>query len=381
MIGFRAVGDDYGLGGIERVVAEVGARMVERGHDVSLFCRTRYANPELAEHRGMKILRVDALYRKSLESPSNAFLSTLRALRGYDIVHYHATLPALFSGLPRLCGTKTVVTVHGLDWKRAKWTGLMKGVQKVGAWAAGKFPNGTIVCSRYLSRYYKETYGVDARYISNAVEASERQPLATCNRFGVEPGEYVLSLGRLVPEKGVHTLIEAWRRTKTDRKLLVAGGAPYMDSYARRLRKLAGDDPRIVFAEPVYGDEKDALYSNAAFFCLPSEIEGMALVILEAMNLGCCPLVSDIPENVEVVDPDYPEREIAFADEPSRRPYGWTFRDRDPADLARQIDRLLDASELVGEIGAAALPYVRKQFNWDRSTDAHLAYYDELLGR
>jgi glycosyltransferase involved in cell wall biosynthesis len=368
MLGLRAVG--RGSGGVERAVVEIGARLAERGHEVTVFCRARYAQAGGTAHRGMRVRRLPAIYTKHLEAISNTALAVCFACRGFDVVHIHATGPALLSFVPRLAGRRVVVTVHGLDWRREKWKWPAKLVLRMGAWAAARFPHSTVVVSRSLAEHYRARYGRDTVCIANGVSAGEVRPLERLKRFGVEPGGYVLFLGRLVPEKGCHLLIEAYRRVDTAKKLLIAGEAAHTEEYVARLRALAAGDARVVFAGGLYGADKDEAYGNAACFVLPSTLEGMPLTLLEAMSFGCPVLCSDIAENLEIAAPGAAGTGAGFAA---------TFRSGSVEDLAARLAALLAAPEAARRTAAAARAHVLAAYSWDLAAERTEAVYASLL--
>jgi glycosyltransferase involved in cell wall biosynthesis len=290
-IGGRGVISKYS--GIESYYEEVGKRLVAMGHEVTVYCRNHFT-PDLAEHNGMKLVRLPTVRAKHLETVIHTSLSTLHALtRGYDLVHYHALGPALFSFLPRLVGAKTAVTVQGLDWQRRKWGWLASKVLQFGEKASVHFPDGTMVVSRALQTRYREQHGVDAFYVPNGGALRQRKEPRAILEWRLQPADYVLYLGRFSPEKGCHLLVEAFEQLETNTKLVMAGGSSYCDEYSRRLRTHASD--RIRMLEWVSGDTLDELITNAMIFVLPSDLEGLSLALLDAMGASLCVLTSDVP--------------------------------------------------------------------------------------
>ena len=233
--------------------------------------------------------------------------------------------------------------------------------------------------SHFLERYYTDKYRRPVAYIPNGVPLMPHRPFERLARFGLEPNRYVMYLSRIVPEKGSHYLVEAFRSVRTDMKLAVVGDARHAGDYLDRVRGLAQGDDRIVFTGPLYGEEKEEAYSNARIFCHPSDLEGLPIVLLEAMGNGRCCLVSDIPEMVEVVDP----QRLGFAcsyPEPEPGPYGRTFRQGDAGDLARQLQALLDDPEGIDALGSKARRHAAAEYSWDHITDAFEELYKEAMG-
>lgn len=366
-IGLRSIGP-AAAGGVERAVEELSTRLVKLGHEVTVYTRDRYDLHPSAEYLGVKLRRLPAIYTKHLEAISNTILSVFCALRGFDIVHINATGPALLAFLPRLLRKKVLVTVHGLDWKREKWGGIAKISLRLGAWAAAVFPNRTVVVSRTLQKHYRDWLGREVDYIPNGVVLPNANHVSEIpNPLGLAKNSYILFLSRLVPEKGCHTLIAAFRTLRTDLKLVIVGPPTHSEEYAEELHALARGDSRIVFAGPQFGPSKDALFRDAFLFVLPSTIEGMAIVLLEAMSFGKACLCSNIPENLEVIQTA--QRELVAS----------TFVTEDIADLARRIDELLGQPELATKLGQRALEHVSASFDWERIVRQYVTRYEMLL--
>jgi glycosyltransferase involved in cell wall biosynthesis len=360
-IGGRGVISKYS--GIEAYYEEVGRRLVQMGHEVTVYCRN-YFTPAQAEHNGMRLVRLPTIRSKHLETVVHTLLSTAHALtQGYDLVHYHALGPALFSFLPRLVRSKTAVTVQGLDWQRKKWGRVASWVLRAGEGASFHLPNGTMVVSRALQQRYRETHGIEAFYVPNGGVLREWTAPHEILEWGLEPGNYVLFLGRFSPEKGCHLLVEAFEQVDTGVKLVMAGASSYCDDYSRELRTHASD--RIRMLDWVSGETLDELLTNAMIFVLPSDLEGLSLALLDAMGAGLCVLTSDVPENREVVDEA-----------------GFTFQRGNAADLADRL-RFLIANRAVREAaGKAAKRRIREQYQWPKiAGDIEEAYFEMIGGK
>ena len=196
------------------------------------------------------------------------------------------------------------LTSGGIDWQREKWqSGLGSKFIHQGEKNAVKYADEVIVLSKGLQDYFKEIYGRKTHFIPNGVNRPQtREANLITDKFGLKKDSYILFLGRLVPEKGIRYLVEAFKNVKTDKKLVIAGGSSDTDSFMEELKELAKGDDRILFTGFVQGAMLDELYSNAYIYTLPSDLEGMPLSLLEAMSYGNCCLVSDIPECAEVVE-------------------------------------------------------------------------------
>ncbi len=358
-IGGRGLISKYS--GIETYYEEVGKRLTAMGHQVTVYCRT-YFTPPGKEHNGIQVVRLPTIRSKHLETLVHTFLSTLHVLvRPCDVVHYHALGPALFSFIPRLAGKKTVVTVQGLDWQRKKWGRIASAVLRLGERAAVGLPTHTMVVSQALQTHYRARYGAETSYVPNGGVLREQRLPDKILDWGLEPGRYILFLGRFSPEKGCHLLVEAYKKLDTDVKLVMAGASSYCDDYSRRLRTHAND--RIKILDWVSGEALDELLTNAMIFVLPSDLEGLSLALLDAMGAGLCVLSSDVPENREAVEDS-----------------GFTFRRGDVADLADRL-RFLIANPAVREAaGQAAKCRIREHYQWTQIAAEVERVYFQMLG-
>ncbi len=357
-------------GGIEIVVEELAVRMAARGYRVTCYNRSghhvsgkEFDTRRGGEYRGVRLKTAAAINRKGLAAVTSSFFASLAAAVGpYDVVHIHAEGPAAFCWLPRLMGKRVVVTVHGLDWQRAKWKGgLGARYIHLGEKMAVRFAHEIIVLNRAAQQYFKDSYGRETRLIPNGVSRAEyAAPDRIREVFGLEKDAYLLFLGRMVPEKGIHYLIEAFRGVQTDRKLVVAGGASDSEAYIDRLKEQAGGDSRIVFTGFVQKELLRELYSNAYVYVLPSDLEGMPLSLLEALSYGCCCVTSDIPECVDVTGE-----------------HGVAFQKGSAVDLRVKLQELCDDVGQVYRRREGAADYVCRRHRWDEVVDRTLELYQK----
>lgn len=351
-------------GGIEIVVDEISTRMAALGHSVTVYNRKgKHVSggkvQRVNEYKGVKIKEVFTIDRKGLAAMTSSLFACVRAGFGkYDVVHIHAEGPAFFSFIPKMCGKKVVVTVHGLDWDRAKWGKFASWYIKTGEKNAVMFADEIIVLSQGVKDYFKKEYGRDTRFIPNGVNRPEIREVDEIKKFGLEKDEYILYLGRIVPEKGEHYLIKAFREIKTDKKLVIAGGISDTAGYGKELKDLAAGDKRIVFTGFVQGRMLDELYSNALIYCLPSDLEGMPLSLLEAMSYGNCCLVSDIPECAEVVE----NRAVVF-------------ERSNVIKLKDKLEWLLNNEDVVIGYKEKAANFICNKYSWDDVVDKTVELY------
>jgi len=358
-IGGRGVVSKYS--GLETYYEEVGKRLAEMGHEVTLYCRT-YFTPPMTTYNGMRLVRLPTIRSKHLETLIHTLLSTTHALtQPYDIVHYHALGAALFSFFPRLLGRKTVVSVQGLDWQRKKWGRFASAVLRLGERASAELPNATVAVSHALQQRYREIHGIESFYLPNGGVLRERTEPAKILEWGLQPGNYVLFLGRFSPEKGCHLLVEAFEQVDTDVKLVMAGAASYCDEYSRELRKHATE--RIRMLDWVSGATLDELLTNAMIFVLPSDLEGLSLALLDAMGAGLCVLTSDVPENREVVDGA-----------------GFTFQRGNATDLADRLRFLLANPSVREAAGRTAKRRIEEHYQWQSIAREVEKTYFQMMG-
>jgi len=358
-IGGRGVVSRYS--GIEMYYEEAGRRLAQNGHEVAVYCRN-YFTPAITQHAGMKVLRLPTIRSKHMETLVHSFLSTMHALFTHaEIVHYHAQGSAIFSFLPRLFGKKTIVTIQGLDWKRKKWGKVASTFLLMAERAALRFPNATVVVSKRLEQHYREQHAANTLYVPNGTEIRHSRNQDLVRKWGLEPKNYILYLGRLSPEKNCHLLIQAYNQIKTDAKLVFAGGSSYCDSYIAKLRR--HESANIRFLEWVAGEDFNELLTNAMLFVLPSDLEGLSLALLDAMGAGVCVLASDIPENCEVV-----------------QGAGFAFRAGDVDDLARMLWLLISNPEIREHAAASARKRVREKYLWDGISKQMEQVYARVLG-
>lgn len=354
-------------GGVEIVVEELSTRMVRKGVDITLYNRkgssANKQNLNLAAnktYKGIKIKDTITINKKGLAAfTSSLFASISAAFSDFNVVHYHAEGPCAALWIPKLFGKKCVATIHGLDHKRAKWGKVASLYIKWGEKCAVRFADEIIVLSKNVQNYFMEKYGRETVFIPNGVTKVEKETADIIGReYGLEKDNYILFLARLVPEKGLEYLINAFKNVKTDKKLIIAGAPSDTKEYAEYLYSLAADDDRIRFVGFVEGKKLAELYSNAYIYVLPSDLEGMPMSLLEAMSYGNCCLVSDIPECLQVIED-----------------FGVNFKKGDQDDLENKLQMLCDDNEEVLKYKNISAKHIIAKYNWDDVVDATIRLY------
>ncbi len=350
-------------GGIEKYTEEVGSRLVRRGHDVRVYA-TRHYGAKDGVHKGMHIKTIPSLRSRSFGKLSAATMSMAYELfeRDTDIVHCHAFGPSLFAFVPRLFGKKVVVQGHSIEWQRSKWGLLGRTFLKLSEIPSVKFPHALTVVSKVQQTYIREKYNRESVYIPTGVSEPEPEKPDLIRQYGLRGNDYIFVAARLVREKGIHYLIEAFKGIKNpDVKLVIAGDAQHEQGYKNELRQRADGDSRIIFTGFVTGKLLHELYSNCYFFVLPSEVEGLSVALLEAMSDGNCCLVSDSPENLEA---------LCGA--------GYAFQSQNVFDLKSKIELLMTDQKAVDCVKDAARKHVLENYTWDKITGRFEELYMRL---
>lgn len=368
MIGQKGIPATYG--GVERAVEELSARLVQRGHEVTVFNRRTSPDEVVSEHRGIRLVPVRATDGKYTGNLTQSLSGVLRTVpEHFDIAHFHAMGPCLWSPVARYVGrTRVVATVQGRDDQRAKWGTVAQSILHTAAWMSAKVPDEVIVVSRQLQQELREQYGRETHHIPNgATPVDWSRPIGTgvLERFDLVDSTYLLNVGRLVPEKAIDQAIRAFRRIDTDCKMVIVGGSSHTSEYVDHLHRLAAADDRVILTGPIYGDELHDLFVHADGYVMPSLLEGLPLALLEAVNYRLPLVVSDIGPHLEVVG----------SDEPGHR----VFRTGDVEDLRRALQQTLVELPFTEAACKDLEQQVAEEYSWERITSLTEDVYEEAL--
>ena len=353
-------------GGIEKGVEQHAVRMAALGHQVTVYNRgghnvfgKEFDGIKRREYKGVKIVTIPTP-SGSAAVPVYSFLATLHAaFSRYDCVSIRASGPCAMVPLAKLFRLRVVASLHGIDSQRDKWSGFASKYLAFGEKMAATKADVCLVLSKNMKEYVDTTYGINSVLFANGIDKPEKfEPDIIRKKYGLEPESYVLSLGRIVPEKGIHYLINAFRKCNTNKKLVIVGGAESNKEYYNQLLELSKGDDRILFTGYAFGKEIQEFYSNAYLFAMPSNLEGMANALLEAMSYGNCCLISDIPENTEVVE----DKAV------------W-FEKGNEQDLQEKLQILLEDEALANKYKENAAPFILKRYSWDLIVDQMLRIY------
>jgi len=363
MIGQKGIPVSYG--GVERHTEELATRLVQKENQVFVYARNYYIPEKISEFKKVKIIKIPTIKRKNLDAICHSFLASLDVLRrDVNIVHYQGIGPASLLFIPKILKPKAkiIVTFHTKDYLNPKWGIFAKFYLKFSEKIMMYFADRVIVVSKNLKNYCQTKYQKKVYYIPNGIYSPFSKNLSQkidenekiLNKLRLKKNNYILTVSRLVEQKGLHFLIKAYNLicqknlSKKIPQLVIVGEPSYTDNYFDILKKLANNNPKVIFLGSRQGTELQKIFANCLFYVNSSVIEGLSIALLEAMSYGKCVLISDIPENLEVV-----------------KNFGLTFKNKNVKDLAMKLEFLLDNPKLREEKGYQAKSYVIKEYNWD----------------
>ena len=356
-------------GGIEIVVEELSTRMVNLGYDVTCYNRSghhisgkQFDTQSLKEYKGIKLKNVLTINAKGLAAMTSSFFGAIAiAFSKCDVVHFHAEGPCAMLWIPKLFGKRCIATIHGLDHQRAKWGKFASSYIMLGEKCAVKYADEIIVLSNGVQQYFKDTYSRSTIFIPNGVNKPQiKQADLIQHKYGLKKDSYILYLGRIVPEKGLRYLIQAFKQVETDKKLVISGGSSDTNEFMLELKSMAQDDERIIFTGFVQDQTLEELYSNAYIYTLPSDLEGMPLSLLEAMSYGNCCVVSNISECTEVVQ----DKAVVF-------------EKSSVLDLKDKLQNLCNDVDLTNAYKKNASEYICNKYNWNDVVKRTLELYQQ----
>lgn len=362
MIGLKALPPRYG--GFETAADEIGRRLVKLGHEVIVYNRSGLSAHRGKNYEGIRLVTLPTIQTKNLSAIVHSFFSSVHALfLRPDVVHYFITGTTLFAPIPRLFGARAVCSVDGTDWQRQKWGRLARLYLRLSERVATWFCDGLISDSIEVQEYYKAQYGAMSSFIPYGMRESHDNGVEVLERLGLKPREYVLFVGRLVPENNVHVLIRAFEAARTGKKLVIVGDDPWGHEYVRTLK--ATRDPRILFTGGLYGQGYVQLQKNAYLFVLPDEVGGTHPSLVEAMGFGNCVLVNDTASNLEVIGDS-----------------GFSYAGAHGHEALRErLQFLLDHPAVVEEYRQKAAHRAQSCYRWDDVVRKHLELYEHVTQR
>jgi glycosyltransferase involved in cell wall biosynthesis len=361
--GFRAIPPKAGGAGSDKFALELYPRIVQRGHQVIAYCRiySGEEGPRNKDYQGVELKYFKTVKKAGFDTLLHSMKATFDVIvnNRADIIHLHSGANSIWCVFLRLAGKRVVVSQFAMDWKRDKWPWYGKLFYRVSNYFTAYLPNKVVFDNIFTQQYFEKRFHKKYDMIPYG---SEVPPIPEgsniLDRFNLKKGEYFLFVGRFIPDKGLHLLVEAFKGLTTDKKLIMIGGAPNPSEYESKIKSVS--DPRIIFPGYLYGDDTNTLMKHAFAYVQPSLIEGLSPVILTVMGLGTPLICSDIPENI------YITRDNAVL-----------FKSGDAVSLKQAMEQALKDPEAIQQMAASGKADIQLRFNWESVCD----HYIELLKR
>jgi glycosyltransferase involved in cell wall biosynthesis len=359
--GFRGIPANYG--GFESFVEELAPRLVKKGHDVTVYCRSNNIQYDNEYYKGVRLVILPTISNKYLDTPAHSFISLLHCCsRKYDVILLLNAANSPFAFVPRLFGAKVVLNVDGIERLRKKWNWVGKLYYRLGEWCATKMPDQIVSDAYVIEKYYREKYNASSVMIPYGAYVEKVDTRGTLDSLGVRPQEYLLYVSRLEPENNADVVIKAFRKVKTDKSLVIVGDAPYADKYKEMLKDIAKDDKRIIFAGAVYGKGYKELQSNAYCYIQATEVGGTHPALIEAMGMSNCVIANGTQENIEVLGDG-----------------GLIYRKNDIEDLKNKIQEVIDNPGKCSEYARVARNKIMQSYTWEAVTDNYEKLFKECM--
>jgi glycosyltransferase involved in cell wall biosynthesis len=359
ILGTRGIPANYG--GFETFAEELSVRLVQKGHDVTVYGRSNIIDFDGDQYRGVHLVIIPTISHKYFDTVAHTFLSVLHCLKqSFDVVLICNSVNSCFSWIPRLSGTRVALNVDGLEWQRAKWNKIGQWVYRFSEFLATLFPNHVVTDSKTIQKYYWKHFHKKSTFIPYGSPSERVNSKEVLKKFHVKPDDYVLYVSRLEPENNAHHVVKAFEKVKTDKKLIVVGDAPYNQSYIQSLKSTR--DPRIIFTGYVFGNGYHEFQSHAYCYVQATEVGGTHPALLEGMGYGNCILAHDVPEHREV---------LAEA--------GHYYRRRDVDDLTEQLQYLLDHPEKAAYYRSLASKRAYEKYSWDKVTQDYERLFQKMI--
>lgn len=360
-LGCRGVPARYS--GFETLVEELGARLAQRGHAVTVYNRAHFYPDRPREFRGMRIAYLPSIRTKSLETITHTLLAVIHAaVRKFDVVYLCGVGNSVLAGILKLRGSHVIVNVDGDDFRRLKWHPFARWWLKQSEEWATKSSDVVIADNQTVVDRYERDYGFKTTYLSYGAPAKPIQAgKETLRRLGLKAGEYVLYAGRLTPENRPDLLIRAYEKVKGDWPCVVVGGAGYETEYGAELERIAGG--RVKLVGPIYGEGYRELSAHCGIFVLPGMVEATRLVLLDQMGFGNVIVYQDCAATREVIGK-------------AGMPFGPVNAE---TSLAEKLNELIAEPLKRESMRKAALERAAGSYNWERVTDEYEKILNSLV--
>jgi glycosyltransferase involved in cell wall biosynthesis len=361
--GFRAIPPKDGGAGSDKFAFELYPRIVRQGHSLTAYCRIYPGDiitPRYSEYDGVKIISFRTVNKAGFDTLLHSFKATFDIIvhNRADVIHIHSGANSIWALFLRLAGKRVFISQFAMDWKRDKWPWYGKLFYRLSNYLTAAVPTGVVFDNIFTKEYFEKKFKRQFYFIPYGSEVKEPSAESgILDRLGLSRGDYFLFVGRFIPDKGVHLLVEAFQEVNTDKKLVLVGGAPNPDSYEREIRKTI--DNRIIFAGYVYGDDTNHLMKNAFVYVQPSLIEGLSPVILTVMGLGTPLICSDIVENIFITGENATH-----------------FKSGSAESLKEKINYSLNNTGPLSAMAQKGQEDILHRFNWDSITENYIALFN-----
>lgn len=358
IMGIRGIPANYG--GFETFAEEISHRLVQRGHQVTVYGRSNIIDYDGDTYKGVRLVILPTISHKYLDTVAHTFLCTFHSLKErYDVILICNSANSYISFLPRLVGTPVALNVDGLEWKRKKWNKLGQYFYKASEWLATFLPTSIVTDAVVIKKYYKQKFKKDSTLIPYGAPTVKEKSLDVLHQHNLEPRKYVLYVSRLEPENNAHRVVSAFEKVETDLNLVVVGDAPYNDEYIKKLKSTP--DKRIIFTGYVFGNGYRELQSNAYFYVQATEVGGTHPALLEGMGFGNCVLANDVPEHREVLGDA-----------------GIFFSANGNGELSKKMQYLLDNPDAVSRYREKTLDRAIRRYSWGKITSDYEMLFKKL---
>jgi len=360
IMGIRGIPANYG--GFETFAEELSTRLVDKGHEVTVYGRSNIIDYKDKFYKGVRLVILPTISHKYFDTVAHTAVCVGHALfQSYDVILICNSANSVFSFVPRIAGMSVALNVDGLEWQRGKWNALGQWFYRVSECLATFLPNQVVTDSIFIERYYLKKFKKVSTFIPYGAPTQKEKTRDVLQKFNVEPQRYILYVSRLEPENNAHRVVKAFEQVRTDLNLVVVGDAPYNSKYIQNLKSTK--DPRIIFTGYVFGQGYREFQSNAYFYTQATEVGGTHPALLEAMGFGNCVLANEVPEHTEVL-----------------RDAGLYFKTSDEDDLRAKMQYLVDHPNVVEAFRAKAVNRIEEAYTWDRITDSYESLFLKMNG-
>ena len=361
LLGTRGIPARYG--GFETFAEQLSTRLVQRGHEVTVYGRCSLADcfragwGERIAIDGVRRRETPTIFHKYLETPLHALTSAIDQLfQRTDAIILCNAANSPFAPILKLKRIPLLINVDGIERNRAKWNSFGKAWYLLGEHCSVRLASRVISDADVIADYYREAYGVDSTVIPYGVHPVQRPAGETLAKFGLTSKNYILYVSRLEPENNALGVIEAYNRLNLEMPLVIVGDAPYATAYKEKLRATANQN--VIFTGFQFGEAYQEFQSNCYLYIQATEVGGTHPALIESMSYGNCVLANGTPENVEVVGEA-----------------GICFEKNNFTQLSELIAQALKEPDRVAKYGELAIERVRQNYSWD----SVVTRYEDLI--